>query len=223
MSEFASKEYGLEKSLDKMQNDWMGVNFEYAEWKNTKTNILRGIDDLQMMLDDQLIKTQSMQASPYIGPFQDRVRIWSEKLVMLQKVCQAATMLSMQYLSMKMCKCQFLYNQIDGQFNSTNYALCCYVQVLKEWLQCQMQWLYLEPIFTSEDIMSQMPNEGRRFRNVDAIWRKIMLKLAKNPDALTVGSDSDTYQLLQESNKDLELVQKGLNDYLETKRLAFPR
>jgi dynein heavy chain len=116
-----------------------------------------------------------------------------------------------------------LYNQIDGQFNSTNYALCCYVQVLKEWLQCQMQWLYLEPIFTSEDIMSQMPNEGRRFRNVDAIWRKIMLKLAKNPDALTVGSDSDTYQLLQESNKDLELVQKGLNDYLETKRLAFPR
>ncbi|KAH9558616.1 hypothetical protein CY35_06G017100 [Sphagnum magellanicum] len=180
VSEFASKEYGLEKSLDKMQNDWMGVDFEYVEWKNTKTNILRGIDDLQMMLDDQLIKTQSMQASPYIGPFQDRVRIWSEKLVMLQKV-------------------------------------------LKEWLQCQMQWLYLEPIFTSEDIMSQMPTEGRRFRNVDAIWRKIMLKLAKNPDALTVGNDSDTYQLLQESNKDLELVQKGLNDYLETKRLAFPR
>ena len=86
MSEFASKEHALEKSLDKMQNDWMGVKFEFAEWKNTGTTILRGIDDLQMLLDDQLIKTQSMTASPYIGPFEDRVRIWMEKLVLLQKV-----------------------------------------------------------------------------------------------------------------------------------------
>lgn len=50
-----------------------------------------------------------------------------------------------------------------------------------------------------------------------------MIKLAKNPDAMTVGGDEDTYKLLIESNKDLDFVQKGLNDYLETKRLAFPR
>lgn len=98
-----------------------------------------------------------------------------------------------------------------------------WMQILNEWLQCQMQWLYLEPIFTSEDIMSQMPTEGRRFKHVDGVWRKIMEKLAKNADALTVGGDEDTYKLLQESNKDLDFVQKGLNDYLETKRLAFPR
>ena len=50
-----------------------------------------------------------------------------------------------------------------------------------------------------------------------------MVKLAKIPDAMTVGGDEDTYKLLIESNKDLDFVQKGLNDYLETKRLAFPR
>lgn len=108
-------------------------------------------------------------------------------------------------------------------FSLTWMKIHAWMQILNEWLQCQMQWLYLEPIFTSEDIMSQMPTEGRRFKHVDGVWRKIMEKLAKNADALTVGGDEDTYKLLQESNKDLDFVQKGLNDYLETKRLAFPR
>lgn len=53
-------------------------------WRNTGTTILRALDDIQMMLDDQIIKTQSMRASPYIGPFEDRVRLWEVKLNMTQ-------------------------------------------------------------------------------------------------------------------------------------------
>jgi len=86
VSEFASKEHALEKLLDKMQSDWVGVKFEFAEWKATGTTILRGTDEIQQVLDDQLIKTQSMAASPYIGPFEDRVRIWFEKLQFFNKV-----------------------------------------------------------------------------------------------------------------------------------------
>ncbi len=35
VSEYASKEYSLERTLDKMQGDWSGMRFDYMDWRNT--------------------------------------------------------------------------------------------------------------------------------------------------------------------------------------------
>lgn len=45
--------------------------------------------------------------------------------------------------------------------------------ILEEWLALQRQWMYLEPIFSSDDIMQQLPLEGKRFAAVDRTWRKV--------------------------------------------------
>ena len=67
-------------------------------------------------------------------------------------------------------------------------------------------WLYLEPIFGSEDILQQMPNEGRKFRAVDVTWRRVMAAVRKAPEVLVMCSDDELLKNLTEANKFLEQV-----------------
>jgi dynein heavy chain len=94
---------------------------------------------------------------------------------------------------------------------------------LEVWLSVQSVWLYLEPVFSSEDIMKQMPVEGTKFREVDRAWKNLMNKVNTNTAALEVIKLDDLGQTLRDANSKLEQVQKGLNDYLESKRGLFPR
>lgn len=71
--------------------------------------------------------------------------------------------------------------------------------------------------------MAQMPEEGRKFGIVDRYWRDIMTEAIKDPHALVVIAQHNMLDRLKESNMLLEEIQKGLNEYLEKKRLYFPR
>lgn len=59
--------------------------------------------------------------------------------------------------------------------------------MLEEWLNCQRSWLYLEPIFSSEDINRQLPVESKRYQTMERIWRKIMKNAYENREASSHG------------------------------------
>ena len=96
-------------------------------------------------------------------------------------------------------------------------------EIFEEWIKCQRQWMYLEPIFSSDDIMKQLPTEGKRFQNVDRTWRKLLGGAAHDPDAISFCKTPRLLPSFTDSNQMLDQVSKGLSEYLETKRAAFSR
>jgi dynein heavy chain len=68
-----------------------------------------------------------------------------------------------------------------------------------------------------------MPEEGKKFKAVDASWRKIMNRTMAEVYIMVVISHENMLDELRGDNALLESILKGLNSYLEMKRLFFPR
>jgi hypothetical protein len=68
------------------QGDWEGLVFELGPWKETGTFILKGgpVEEAQTLLDDHIVKSQAMAASPFAKPFEERLVPWERKLVRFQ-------------------------------------------------------------------------------------------------------------------------------------------
>jgi hypothetical protein len=81
----------------------------------------------------------------------------------------------------------------------------------------------VQPIFGSEDIMRQMPAEGRKFAAVDGVWKRTMAQVHSFPRVLDCADNAAIAQAFDSCAGKLDEIQKGLNAYLEMKRLAFPR
>ncbi|XP_017878877.2 dynein heavy chain 3, axonemal [Ceratina calcarata] len=180
ISSAAVKEHGLLQNLQRMKGEWEEVEFNFTPYRETGVFILTAVDDVQLLLDDHILKAQTMRSSPFIKAFEQEMQAWENKLLLMQ-------------------------------------------DIIDQWLTCQATWMYLEPIFSSEDIMRQMPTEAKNFRRMDKIWRNIMSYVVQNPRVLEATAMLNMLQDFILCNTLLEEIQKGLNEYLEKKRLFFPR
>ncbi|KAL7306450.1 hypothetical protein TKK_0001865 [Trichogramma kaykai] len=176
----ATKELGLKEQLEKMEIEWDDVFFSTSPFKDSKVTILTGIDDVQAMLEEHIVKVQAMRGSAFVKPIADVVKEFYELLLRIQ-------------------------------------------MTLDEWIKVQVQWMYLLPIFSSKDIVAQLPEEGIMFGEVDGTFRKAMQSVAREPLVRETAGSVGLYQAMKMSNELMEKVNDGVSNYLEKKRLFFPR
>nr|XP_015221526.1 PREDICTED: dynein heavy chain 10, axonemal [Lepisosteus oculatus] len=114
-----------------------------------------------------------------------------------------------------------------GPFLSTvqqwEKSLSLISEVIEVWMLVQRKWMYLESIFIGGDIRSQLPEEAKKFDNIDKIFKKIMTDTVKDPVIKRCCHVPNRLSDLQNLSDGLERCQKSLNDYLDSKRNAFPR
>jgi len=163
IGERAGKEYNIEMSLLKMKQEWEAINFTLKDFKNTGTKTVVGFDDAMQVLDEHIVLTQTMNFSPFKGPFLAEIEEWNDKML---------------------------------------YVSDC----IDEWMKCQGQWMYLQPIFDSPDIMKQLPSENKKFKAVDKNWRAAINGCIENPNALVACTREGYLEKFRDANKNLDVV-----------------
>ncbi|KAL5106320.1 hypothetical protein TcWFU_007241 [Taenia crassiceps] len=97
--------------------------------------------------------------------------------------------------------------------------------VIGLWSEVQRTWAYLEAIFlSSEDIREQLPEDSKRFDKIDKQFGQIIEDIEKRgTNIIEVTHLPGVSGRLESLKERLSLCEKALADYLDTKRLAFPR
>lgn len=96
--------------------------------------------------------------------------------------------------------------------------------LITHWFEVQRKWIYLESIFIgSPDIRAQLPDDSKNFELIDSEFIELVEVIDTSKTVINVTRNDDIYRALESLEQKLLVCEKALNNYLETKRIAFPR
>lgn len=97
-------------------------------------------------------------------------------------------------------------------------------QVIAIWVNVQRNWQRLQPIFCdSDDIRAQLPDDSRRFEQIDGQFREVMREAKEEPGVIAACTYDGRAEILNQFALEIETCEKALNEYLEQKKKIFSR
>lgn len=61
--------------MQTMVQMWDQISFHHQPYRETGVSVLMALDEIQTMLDDQIVKTQTMRGSPFIKPLEREIKV----------------------------------------------------------------------------------------------------------------------------------------------------
>nr|XP_046213681.1 dynein axonemal heavy chain 11 [Oncorhynchus gorbuscha] len=96
--------------------------------------------------------------------------------------------------------------------------------VISAWMSVQRTWAHLNSIFTnSHDIRSQLARDAERFQGIHSDFQNMMTEVVQTRNVVEVTNQPGFLEKLEALQQRLSVCEKALAEYLETKRLTFPR
>ncbi|XP_061150392.1 dynein axonemal heavy chain 11 [Syngnathus typhle] len=96
--------------------------------------------------------------------------------------------------------------------------------VISLWMSVQKTWAHLNSIFTnSHDIRCQLASDAEHFQGIHNDFQSLMSQVVQNSNVLEVTNQPGFLENLEALQQRLSVCEKALAEYLETKRLTFPR
>jgi dynein heavy chain len=95
-------------------------------------------------------------------------------------MCAAALQLDDHIVKTQTMKSNTFIGPFEERTLAWEKTLMYLQDMLDMWLKVQATWMYLEPIFGSEDIQKQMPVEGKMFKTCDTYFKDIMASALKD-------------------------------------------
>ncbi|KAI8620571.1 dynein heavy chain and region D6 of dynein motor-domain-containing protein [Chytriomyces sp. MP71] len=189
------------------------------EFKEDISNI-SGQASSESALEEMLSKIVKLWSDTefIVLPYRD-----SKDVFILGAIDDIQTALEDSQVTIATIKASRFVGPIKSEVERWDRQLQLFSETLDAWMICQRNWLYLESIFSAPDIQRQLPDEARMFTQVDRTWKESMRRVARNPNAMKSGTIPGLLEAFVQNNGLLDQIQKCLEDYLESKRLLFPR
>ena len=129
-------------------------------------------------------------------------------------------------------------NQVQLQNMMTSKFIGHFLQEISKWqkvlgvvdivttllMDTQRMWCHLESIFIgSDDIRMQLPRESEIFDEANHQFQELMKGMSSTSNVISATQTEGLAERLEMIQSKLSSCEKALTDYLETKRLLFPR
>lgn len=60
---------------------------------------MSAVDDIQVLMDDHILKAQTMRGSPFVKAFEHETQAWEDKLLTMQDILEAWLQVSHRYFN----------------------------------------------------------------------------------------------------------------------------